>query len=340
MSTIPFISFDQAEKLVKLALSKGITPYLKGSPSSGKTAIGTKIAKQANLKPIVFSLLDHDPTDMSGLPDLSGSKACFKPFDTFPIKGDPLPEGKQGWLICLDEFASGTTSMQAAANRLLYERMVGDKPLHPKAFVIAMGNLATDNAYVIEEPAHTKSRAMHLYVQQDIKEWITWAISAGVDSRVIAYAEMKPQLITKYDPDHVGINYPCARTMEMLSQIVKDTQLERWVLPAIQGVVGEGVGLEFYNFCQLANSLPTLEAILKNPTGATVPTQANQRYVLGAMLGDSFNKENAEVLLSYITRFPEDTQYFILRSAIHRDKTLINIPSVRDWSRPICAKYL
>lgn len=109
------VSFNTAEKLVKLALMRGLAVMLHGSPSSGKTAIGSKVAKEANLEPITFSLLDHEPTDICGLPDLRGEKATFKPFDTFPIVGDPLPEGKNGWLIMLDEFSSGGRAMQAAA---------------------------------------------------------------------------------------------------------------------------------------------------------------------------------------------------------------------------------
>lgn len=110
-----FLSFNQARTLVSHALKSEASPMLHGSPSSGKTAIGNLIAKQANLEPIVFSLLDHEPSDISGLPDLKGDKATFKPFDTFPIVGDPLPAGKNGWLIMLDEFASGNRAMQAAA---------------------------------------------------------------------------------------------------------------------------------------------------------------------------------------------------------------------------------
>ncbi len=107
-STLPFVTFDHAQKLVVSALSAGLAVILRGSPSSGKTAIGAKVAKAAGLKPIVFSLMDHDPTDISGLPDLAGDKATFKPFDTFPVEGDPLTAGCKGWLLCLDEFSSVT----------------------------------------------------------------------------------------------------------------------------------------------------------------------------------------------------------------------------------------
>lgn len=340
MSALPFISFQHAERLVKTALSAGLSIKLSGSPSSGKTAIGYKIARENDLVPIVFSLMDHEPTDICGLPDLSGEKATFKPFDTFPLEGEELPEGKRGWLVMLDEHSSGTRAMQAASNKLLYERMVGNKPLHPLCAVMAMGNLATDNAYVIEEPAHTKSRMAHLYVQQDIGEWVDWAFKAELDSRVISYAEMKPTLITKYDPEHVDINYPCARTMEMLSDVIKGESVDRPLLPLVQGILGQGAGLEFYNFCQLKDELPTIQEILAEPTTTLVPTKTNHLYALCNLISEHFTPEQATTLMDYILRLPTDKQYFIFRAAVMRDPKLIRHEGLSDWCMQISEKYM
>lgn len=338
-ATLPFISFNHAEKLVKECLKTQLAVILRGSPSSGKTAIGYKIAKEASLEPVVFSLLDHEPTDISGLPNLSGSKATFQTFDTFPIEGDELPEGKVGWLIMLDEFSSGTRAMQAAANKLLYERMVGNKKLHERCYVIAMGNLATDNAFVIEEPQHTKSRMVHLFVQQDINEWIEWAFKSGIDTRVIAYAEMKPTVITKYDPQSVDINYPCARTMAMLSDLIKGNNVTRNILPLIQGVIGTGNGLEFYNFCQLRDELPSISDILKEPLTTPVPDKMQHRYCLSTLIAEHFNEETAETLVQYIQRMNMEAQYFIFRASVLRNPKLISLPQIRDFCAEISAKY-
>ena len=338
-ATLPFITFNQAIQAVKHCFKTGLTPMLHGSPSNGKTAIAYKIAKEANLVPVLFSLMDHEPTDLVGLPDLSGKKAVFKPFDTFPVEGDEVPEGKNGWLIILDEYSSGTRAMQAASNKLLYERMVGNKPLHSNAFVIGCGNLATDNAYVVEEPAHTKSRRCNLYVKQDVGEWVTWAFSAGIDTRVIAYAEMKPTSITVYSPDNVDINYACARTLEQVSKCIKGEKIDRWMLPILQGYLGTGSGLEFYNFCMLTNELPTLKEILGDPEGVNLPTRANYRYALAGMLIEYINSDNLEVLMKVISRLPSDTQYFIMRGMYQRNRELGRHPLVVEWSKPIIAKY-
>jgi len=333
------VSFNNAEKLTKLALMKGLAVMLHGSPSSGKTAIGSKIAKQANLKSITFSLLDHEPTDICGLPDLRGEKATFKPFDTFPVEGDPLPEDKNGWLIMLDEFSSGGRAMQAAANKLLYERLVGSKNLHPNARVMAMGNLSSDNAFVVGMPQHTKSRQAHLFVHQDLEEWTDWALGADINRTLIAYVQAKPALLTKYDPDNIDVNYSCARTLEMASDALKDSTFERWMLPLIQGILGTGVGLEFYNFSKYSAELPTLKEIILNPDEVKIPTQQSYKFALALIISDSLNKDNAAQVMKFIERLSTDLQYFIFRAACRRNSALAAVPAIEKWATGISNKY-
>lgn len=331
-NSYPFITFNEAYKLVKHALSRQSSIMLHASPSAGKTAIGNKLAKEINLKPIVFSLMDHEPTDLCGLPDLSGGKATFKPFDTFPIEGDELPEGKAGWLIMLDEYTSGTRALQSAANKLIYERLVGDKPLHPKAFVICMGNLATDNCFVNEMPMHAKSRQIHLYVRQDVHEWVDWAIKAGVDRRVVSYVMSKPSTITKYDPEYIGINYPCARTMEELSKQVKGLgSIDRYLVPLIQGTIGQGPGLEFYNFSRLEDSLPTIKDIVASPLTATVPAEMGHKFALAGILSEGFTIDNAGPIMQYLERLPRDATYLVVKMAVTANPKLLGAPAIDNW---------
>ena len=327
------ISFNRAEKCLAHALKRGASVMLHGSPSSGKTAIGSLVAKKASLEPIVFSLLDHDPCDMSGLPDVSGEKAVFKPFNTFPIEGDPLPKGKNGWLIQLDEFASGTREMQSAANKLLFERMVGNHKLHPKAFVMAMGNLETDNAFVNPMPAHTKSRQVHLYVHQDVEEWIQWGASAGIDSRVLAIAAYRPNYIQEYDPDSVDINYTCARTLEELSDQIKGVKTEdlKEIMPVIRGTIGEGAATEFKSFCAVYKDLVTIKEIIADPENCKLPQRAEQRYATASLLYESMTVDNATELVTYARRLPQEHQMLTLRMAFKNKNNLDENAEFDKW---------
>ena len=114
------VSPKQAKELITDVLLAGLVPMISGSPGSAKSSIIKQIAQEFNLELIDERLAQSDPTDYKGFPttyaDANGVKrAGYLPMDTFPLAGDPLPKGKTGWLLFLDEFNSAPISVQAAA---------------------------------------------------------------------------------------------------------------------------------------------------------------------------------------------------------------------------------
>lgn len=119
MSSAIKIKISEVEELVTIALQSGLVPMLHGSPAVGKSAIVRAIAKKFRLKLIDLRLSQCDPTDLLGFPDIARNqqrpKAGYVPMETFPIEGDPLPDGYDGWLLFLDELVSAPLGVQAAA---------------------------------------------------------------------------------------------------------------------------------------------------------------------------------------------------------------------------------
>lgn len=227
-------------------------------------------------------------------------------------------------------------------NKLLYERKIGTKDLHPNARVMAMGNLIEDNAYVLETPTHTKSRQVHFYVRQDCREWVEWALKADIDMRVIAFANSAPTMLSKFDPDSVDINYPCARTLETLSNNVKTLPvIERTYLPLLQGIIGVGAGLQFYNFCQLSDKIPTIDDMLANPTGVIIPTESSYRHAMSGILAENLSEANGATLLQCILRLPMEYQHFVFSAACSRKPALLHkVEEIGEWADAVADKYL
>ena len=119
------MNLDEVKKSVKLCMELQLTAFIQGSPGLGKSALVRDIAEEKNLKLIDIRLSQCDLTDLNGLPKTDGKKATFLPFDTFPLEDDPLPEGKDGWLIFLDELNAAPRSLQCAAYKIILDRMVG-----------------------------------------------------------------------------------------------------------------------------------------------------------------------------------------------------------------------
>ena len=100
---------------VLTCISAGLTPMVTSSPGLGKSSIIQKLAKDYKLKLLDFRLSQCTPEDLQGYPMRDGNKATFTPFDIFPLEGEEIPDGYQGWLLFLDELTSAPKGVQAAA---------------------------------------------------------------------------------------------------------------------------------------------------------------------------------------------------------------------------------
>ncbi|MFT2129828.1 MoxR family ATPase, partial [Staphylococcus epidermidis] len=91
------------------------------------------------------------------------------------------------WMLFLDELTSATPPVQAAAYKLILDKMVGNKKLHPACFIVGAGNLESDNAVVPPMSTALKSRMTHLILKMDVPEWLSWAMDNGIDHRITDY---------------------------------------------------------------------------------------------------------------------------------------------------------
>ena len=108
-------TIDKAHALITAFVQANTPVNLIGSPGVGKSDVIKQVAESLNLKVIDFRLSTADPTDLSGLPFYENGRSVFLPNVAFPIASGPLPEGKDGWLLFLDEISNAPMSVQAAA---------------------------------------------------------------------------------------------------------------------------------------------------------------------------------------------------------------------------------
>lgn len=108
-------TFSQVRDAVVRCLKANITPYIAAQPAVGKSAMAQSIADEYNLALIDCRVAQMATTDFNGLPRFDKDRATFVPFDVFPLEDTPIPEGKQGWLLFLDELSSAPKHIQAPA---------------------------------------------------------------------------------------------------------------------------------------------------------------------------------------------------------------------------------
>jgi len=328
------VNSKQAADFMAIAMKAKHVTMLHGSPGCGKSDIVRDVAKQFKLSLIDIRLSQCDPVDLMGMPHFSiGSKrASYVPMDLFPLEDTPIPDGYNGFLVFLDEFNSSSMAVQAAAYKVLLDKMVGQHALHPKTVMICAGNLATDGAIVNRMSTATQSRLVHLELSVDPEEWIKWASSNALDHRVISYIHGCPDSLHRFNSKHHDHTFSCPRTWAFASDICKVTGPNlREILPLLAGTVGEGEANMFVAYTESTMRLPTIEQIRKNPEGALLDEDPAMLFAVAHMVAAYSKVSNIDVHMRYINRMPMEFATVTLKNALKRDRTLITMDCVQDW---------
>ena len=307
---------------------------LHGSPGIGKSAIVQSIAKEFGLLLIDLRLAQCDPTDLSGFPSVDPitKRASYSPMSTFPLEGDVIPAGYNGWLLFLDEINSANQTVMAAAYKLVLDRAIGQHKLHKNVAIVCAGNLETDNAIVEPMGTAMQSRMVHLEIALDAEEWLEWATSTGFDHRIISFIRFKVSSLYTFSPDHGDKTYACPRSWEFANRLLpKGDAIPKELLPLLAGALSEGVAREFAGFCSIYTNLPAIASILQYPTLVEVPQEPSTLYALTGALGESLTVTNAAGLMQYINRMPVEFQVLTMRSAIKRDSGLVAEATISEW---------
>lgn len=342
-NTALHVSLIEAEKLVMIALGARLVANLLSSPGIGKSSLARQIAEKNNLKLIDVRLSQLDPADMNGFPFLINTsevdkiRAGYVPMNIFPIASDPLPldaNGKPmaGWLLLLDEFNSGSLNVQAAAYKIVLDKMVGMHRLHNNVAIMTAGNLSTDKALVNRLNTAMQSRIVTLTIRVDETAWRIWADKNNIDHRVKSFLSWKVELLHKFDPNHNDVTFPCPRTWEFLSRLIKNhTEISGDLIPLLAGTVGEGAAREFFSYCQVFRTLCTFDQIIANPEHIQFGTDPSVHYALSGLVAHKMNKNNADTVMKFIARLGIDFQVITLRAAIAKDYTIKSSKAVNKW---------
>jgi hypothetical protein len=338
------VNLWEAEQIVEENMKIGWTSNLMSSPGIGKSSVVQQIADRWELLLIDLRLSSMIPEDTNGLPNFFEKngvmRAKYIPMDFWPLDVDELPinpltgEPYKGFLLFLDEYNSGSLMMQAASYQIILDKRVGQNKLHPKCYVVCAGNLMSDRAITNELGTATQSRLWHIPVKVCHETWLFWANSNGIDERVKAFVNWKPELLHSFNPDHNDLTFPCPRTWEGISKRIglwNAGPLDHDKVTPLAGVIGVGAAKEFVNFTQVYRSMVTLQDIIKNPKTTPVPLDPSVQNAIIGQIGSGMNDANAQPLLQYLVRMPIDFQVVALRQVIGRDLDMMQNDYVMRW---------
>lgn len=311
-------------------LPAGLVPFIRSSPGVGKSAIIRSIARELWLKMIDHRISTSDVTDFSGLPDFTDTRATFKPFDLFPLEGDPLPvvDGKQmdGWFLFFDEFNSGLHPVQAACYKLVLDWMVGQHRLHERVAMALAGNLSTDRAIVNNLSTAMQSRLVHLILECNFRIWLEdVALKEGYDERIIAFLSWKEDYLMDFDPDHQELTFCCPRTWEFMDRMVRGKDVTDRKTQLYAGTITSGKAVEFVQFCQIwkDKDMVTFADVMRDPHGAPVPQQSQRKWIITSELMTKTKEKDYTTIAAYVDRLDLSFKALFYRGL------LVNEPKLR-----------
>lgn len=317
------VSLRRARLYAGIAITAGLVPYLAGPPGIGKSSIAKSMAEEINYQLIDYRFSTGTPEDQTGLPvkTIQGGKerAVFLPFnDIFPTEDTPLPPGKDGWLLFLDELSNAPKHMQASAFKVILDRMVGDKRLHPNVVLMAAGNRIEDRAAAVQLGSALNSRMIMLNVFPQLEEWLEdVALPNRYDPRIVAFLSNYPEMLMNFDPTRDRGTFACPRTWSFMDGILKvdGVELTGEHLALYAGTVGATAAPQFVNFVTVFTKLPSLKEIVDNPATVPVGTDSASNWAIATMLLDKLTQNNADALLTYAKRLPATFMIFFGKSA-------------------------
>lgn len=316
------ITPKQAAVEIRECIFAGLTPFLVSSPGMGKSQIAAQFAKEYKLKMIDLRLSQCAPEDLNGLPMRNGHKATFTPFDNFPIEGDPIPEGYNGWLLFLDEMTSASKPVQAASYKLILDRMVGTHHLHHAVAIMAAGNKSTDRAIVNSLSTALQSRVITYELTVSKDDFLEHAVANGFDHRITGFISYMPSRLMDFRPDHQDFTFACPRTWEFLSRLIKGKDVSPDIAPRVAGTIGSGTAAEFITFAQEYTRIPKFDDIVADPTVAKIPDEMSTKYATISMLIEKSENQFLASIIRYVERLDIELQIIFCRGVHNRDKTL------------------
>ena len=318
---------------VELVLATGEVPLVVGESGIGKTALAKKIAKENEWSLVVIDGNLLKEGEIGGLPTIesyiaidSNGNQVEKKMTVYAVHNklkeidEEIASGKKV-LLFIDEINRCEHTVQQELMNLILNREINGYRLHHNVKILAAMNpsskYGSDFDYqVVDMDAAQENRFVWLNMESDHLQWIKWAVSAGIDPKVIEFISTFPEYLNRTNEDDVRAT---PRSYERVSKSYQVYKEQKDVFPrtvflnVIKGNVGKVIAEEFMSFvesdCKPLMSYEDVFAgdVLSDAVIEQVKSESHTRLYLAAMnilkTLELNIKNNEEESAESITRF-------------------------------------
>ncbi len=317
-------------KLLAATIAARLAVLVTGAPGVGKSDVVEQAAASAKNELIVSHPVVSDPTEAKGIPwpKEGGKVATFLPFED--LHAALTCKKPTTWFI--DDIGQAAPATQASFMQLLLARRVNGKKLPDHLTFVAATNRRTDRAGVSGLLEPVKSRFLSIVsLEPNLDDWCNWALKSGVPAELIAFLRFRPELLHQFNPTLDLVNSPCPRTWANVGRIINLDLPEKLELTTMIGAVGEGPAAECQAFLRIWRNLPSLDAILADPTSAEIPDQPATLYAVSVGLAAKANQNNFSRIKTYADRMFEDGKgefaVLTIRDCVRKNPSIQSTPT-------------
>lgn len=315
-----------------------------GPPGVGKSQAVRQIAKEIELntnKKVTVTdvrLLLFNPIDLRGIPTANADKTLAVWLKPQIFQMDDSEDIVN--ILFLDEISAAPQSVQAAAYQITLDRVVGEHKLPENCIVIAAGNRVTDKSVAFKMPKALANRLLHIEVEGSFSSWRKWAVSSGINSKVLGFLSFRQNYLMGFDSSSEDLAFATPRSWEMVSNLlntVSDDVDKMYSL--IAGLVGTGVAVEFRSWAKVYNQLPDIEEIFSGKM-PSLPKSADALYALTASMTAYAREHKNDMLkiansIRYADRMPPDFSTVLMKDYMYLEKNfkekLLTVPEFSRW---------
>ncbi|SCH87307.1 AAA domain (dynein-related subfamily) [uncultured Clostridium sp.] len=263
------MNFIDTLRSVDLVLSTGEVPLVVGESGIGKTALAKRLAKENNWSLVVVDGNLLKEGEIGGLPTVESygdnKKTTIyavhhklREIDKEILKGKSV-------LLFIDEINRCEHTVQQELMNLILNREINGYKLHDDVKILTAMNpsskYGSDFDYqVVDMDAAQENRFVWLNMEPDHSQWLSWAIDAGIEQKVIEFISTFPEYLHKINEDDVRAT---PRSYERVSKTYKMYKENKEIisravfLNVIKGNVGKIIAEEFISFIE-SDCLPLI----------------------------------------------------------------------------------
>lgn len=299
-----------------------------------------------------------DPADVRGFlfplkQDDGGLAARFTRPTVFPsdwnvdvyVDGKLVPDYQGGvprtGILFLDEFGQAEIEVQKPLGQLLLDKRIGEYLLPDNWVVWAASNRLEDRSGVVKPLMFLQNRRKQISIEADYSIWEDWAMRNDVHPLIVSFAKRHPTLVFRDSIPKDPGPFTTPRSlvlcggdlMALRTKAHGETRLpdDHIALEVVQGWLGEGTQPTFMSHIRLANDLPEIEDVAKNPKTTKVPERIDARYVMAMTLSHHITRKNGGAFVTYVSRLDQELQILFVTNAIRRGPDALNVPEFQKW---------